>query len=405
MDLWWKITGYRRVRLTGADPMRTLRLLSREIRLEQIAWESGLSISFECARKDRHILQRICEHQGDRVEILREYGFPQLWKTCCSAPVITVFLVMLMGLSLWIPSRILFVQVEGNQMVPTSLILESAQNCGVSFGASRRDLRSEQVKNSLLHQLPELSWAGVNTDGCVATITVRERQQQPQENSRTRGDIVAARSGIVTSFTAYAGTPLCKVGQAVQKGQVLISGVTDLGLLTRVTAAQGEVFADTVAEVSAVLPRETLQKGENEQIIQRFSLLIGKKLIKFYSDSGILYPGCGKMKEVIPLELPGGWQLPVSLVIDTYTQSQWLPAQCSRWTAEETLLQSIRRQITDHAVAAEIRTEQLALSEEEAVFRMDGKVGCREMIGRTTEGVYWEDDTNDDRSSSERGAS
>lgn len=404
MDLWWKVTGYRRIRLTGADPMRTLRLLSREIRLEQIEWESGLSISFDCARKDRKILQRIAKRQGDRVEILGESGFPQLWKTCRSMPIIVVFLAVLMGLSLWIPSRIFFVQVEGNQTVPTSLILESAQACGVRFGASRQDLRSEQVKNSLLHLLPELSWAGVNTQGCVATITVRERQQQPRKDPRTRGDIVAARSGIVTSFTSYAGTPLCKVGQAVHKGQVLISGVTDLGLKTRVTAAEGEVFADTVEEVSAVLPQETEHRGQMEKIIRRFSLIIGKKQIKFYSDSGILYPGCGKMKEMIPLELPGGWRLPVTFVIDTYTQSQWIPTQSPRWTAEETLLQAIRRQIMDHAVAAEIRNQQLALSQEEGVFRMEGKIGCREMIGRTTEGVYLEGDTNDDRSSGERGA-
>ena len=405
MDLWWKITGYRRVRLTGADPMRTLRLLSREIRLEQIEWESGLSISFDCARRDRGILKHIAERQGDRLEILSESGFPQLWKTCRSMPGIMLFLAVLTGLSLWIPSRILFVQVEGNQTVPTSLILETAEKCGVGFGASRRDLRSEQVKNRLLHLLPELGWAGVNTEGCVATITVRERQQQPRQNPRTRGDIVAARSGIVTSFTAYAGTPLCKVGQAVQKGQVLISGVTDVGLKTRITAAEGEIFADTVEEAAAVLPRQTLCRGENEKTIRKFSLILGKKHIKFDSDSGILYPGCGKMKEVIPWELPGGWRLPVSLVIDTYTKSQWIPTEVPRWTAEETLTRAIRRQISDHAVAAEIRSEQLALSQEEGAFRLEGKIGCREMIGRTTEGVYLEGDTNDDRSSGERGAS
>lgn len=404
MDLWWKIAGYCRIRLTGADPMRTLRLLSREIRLEQIEWESGLSISFDCARRDRGILEHIAERQGDRLEVLGESGFPQLWKTCRSMPGIMLFLVVLTGLSLWIPSRILFVQVEGNQNVPTSLILETAEKCGVGFGASRKELRSEEVKNSLLHLLPELSWAGVNTEGCVATITVRERQQQPPQNLRTRGDIVAARSGIVTSFTSYSGTPLCKVGQAVQKGQVLISGVTDVGLKTRVTAAEGEVFADTVAEVSAVLPRQTLHRGEDEETFRRYSLIIGKKHIKFDSDSGILYPGCGKMKEVIPWKLPGGWQLPVSLVIDTYTKSQWDPTEYPRWTAEEALLKGIRRQISDHAVAAEIRNEQLALAQEDALFRMEGKIGCREMIGRTTEGVYLEDDTNNDRSSSERGA-
>ncbi len=405
MDLWWKAAGYCRVRLTSADPMRTLRMICQEIRLEQIEWESGLAISFCCASGDLKVIRQVVQRQGDRLEVIQKFGLPQLWKVFASMPIVTLFLAVLLGLSLWIPSRILFVQIEGNQKIPTDLILESAQECGVYFGASRKALRSEQIKNKLLHLLPELSWAGVNTEGCVATITVRERQIQPDQKSRTKGDIVASKNGIVTSFTAYSGTPLCEVGQAVQQGEILISGVSDLGIRTRVTAAEGEVFADTVNRVSAVFPKKSVHKGETEKVIRRFGLLVGKKHIKFYSDSGILYPSCGKMKKIIPLELPGGWKLPISLVIETYQKAQWVVTQCSQWDAEERLLQCLRRQITDHAVAAEIQQEQLVFSQEENVFRMDGKIGCREMIGRTTDGVYLEGDTNDDGSSCERGTS
>ena len=36
-------------------------------------------------------------------------------------------------------------------------------------------IRSEKVKNSLLQRIPQLQWAGINTDGCVAVISVREK--------------------------------------------------------------------------------------------------------------------------------------------------------------------------------------------------------------------------------------
>ena len=91
--------------------------------------------------------------------------------------------------------------MEGNQNVPENLILELASQCGLSFGTERRQVRSEQVKNALLGAVPELEWVGINTAGCVATISVRERQKG--ENIGQAGgvsSIVASCDGMITGI-------------------------------------------------------------------------------------------------------------------------------------------------------------------------------------------------------------
>ena len=402
MELWWRFGGWKRVRLTGADPVGSLRQLSQAVRLDQIRWKDELCVAFTVSRRDFPAVQRMAKHRGDRLNILREGGFPQLWKSAVAAPILTGFLAALTAFTCWLPTRVFFISVEGNGAVPAALILEKAEQCGLYFGVSRRQIRSEQVKNGLLSLVPELSWAGVNTRGCTAVLTVRPRQRQERKPIRLRGNIVAARDGIVSSVTATAGTALCSPGDAVRKGEILISGLTDLGNATLETAAEGEVFADTEHRVTAVLPRKTLRNGQTQKIVRRYSVILQKNRINFYSDSGILYPGCGKMVEAIPWVLPGGWELPLSLVVETYLITE--PYPCDRPRPENALREAVRRQAVSDTVAGEIRQEEGDLRQEGGLCILEARLRCREMIGRTADGVYLEDDAKDVRTSGECGA-
>lgn len=403
MDLWWKIGGAVRLRLTGADPERTLRLLSREIRLEQIDRVSALVLEFTIPRWELEKAQRAAERNGDKLEVLTREGLPEVLRSWLHAPVIAATVLVLLASTAFVPSRILFIRVEGNEAVPTHLILERAEQCGLSFGSSRGELRSEQVKNRLLEAVPELSWVGVNTSGCVATIAVRERQIEPEPEPVTPGNIVAVTDAVITELTATAGTPLCSLGDGVKAGQVLISGYTDLGLCTHVEAAEGEVYGMTRREAEVVIPRNTLISGEERAVVKKYSLLIGKNRINFDSDSGILYTGCGKMTQIRTLCLPGGWELPIALVVEIYTVTELNAAERWEQTAGEVLEEASRAQILQAMTAGQILSAETAVSSDEGVFRLTGLYECREMIGRRSSGILTEGDTNDGKIG-ERGA-
>ena len=404
MDLWWRLRGWYRVRLTGADPMADLRLLSKRFRLEDIQWESGLSLRFLVFSGDYEPLCALAEKRGSRVELLERHGLPRQMAKLRAMPLVLGVLAVLMLLSLWLPSRVLFLRVEGSGPLPERLILEAAEECGLKFGCSRRDIRSEQLKNQLLHRLPQLSWAGVNTSGCSAVLTVRPRQLEPPTPGDEPGSIFAARSGIITDFTCTAGTPLCRVGQAVQKGQMLFSGVTDLGCCTKIGRAEGEVFAQTVREIQTVCPQKMEISVEKSGHRRFYSLRLGKKRINLHSNSGILYPGCGKMEKVIPLRLPGGFELPAAWIVSTYEQTVWRPAQRSERTAQTLLLEAAQRHTLQDTVAGTLRQRTLRLVQDGPLFRLNGQIGCREMIGRFAQGIIWKDDAKDDRTSGECGA-
>lgn len=393
MELWWWIRGWVRCRMTSADCIGRLREISREIRLEQVAFEDDLTVRFTILRADE---KRLCVRDGDTLTVIQSGGLPDVWTALRRWWGLTLFVLLLGALTVYLSTRILFIAVQGNAQVPPRLILERAGECGVYFGASGRELRSEQVKNHLLWAIPELRWAGVNLEGCCAVITVAERDHGLQEEQGS-GDIVASVDAVVTEVYPQAGSVLVAPGQAVHSGEILISGATDLGLCTRVDRAAGEVYALTRRELTAALPSRSLKSTPTGETVRVFSLRIGKKSVKFSIDSGILHGTCGRMRTVNYMTLPGGFQLPVALVTDTYYLRDTV--QTERENAEETLTRELRRYVNAQMRAGAIRREECRLDGE----RIRAVYECREMIGVFRPGIYTEGDLND-RQNRERGA-
>ena len=220
MGPWKSAAGMLDVEITSADPAGALRAAAEQgIPVFEAVEDGDLSVRLEIYRRDWRKLGRLCQKRGDTLKILRQRGVYWRARALLRRPVLLVGVTAIVVLTLYLPGNVYFIRVEGNSAIPDNLILERAEECGIRFGASRRAVRSEKMKNALLEAVPELEWAGVNTQGCVATISVRERAVEAEpEPAGEAGGIVAARDGIDWSCTVLVGNPLCKPGQAVRAG-------------------------------------------------------------------------------------------------------------------------------------------------------------------------------------------
>ena len=388
MDFYQSLSGMMKVELTGADIPRTLaQITGSGITLYHVQHMDEVRVRLVIRRRDAGKLQSLAEQRGDCVITLRRFGLYWWGKSLGKRPVLVAGILFFLILTLYLPSKVLFVQVEGNASIPARRILEMADQCGISFGASRREVRSEQVKNALLYALPELQWAGVNTYGCVAVISVREKTaEQKREATAGISSIVASREGIILSCTATRGTLLCRPGQAVTAGETLISAYTDCGLTIQATQAAGEVFAQTQRDLTVISPAESVHKTRTEKKYRTYSLLIGKKRINLWKDSGISDIICDRIYEEYYVTLPGEFVLPFGLALDVYTvcESRSVPVE-----EEETRIRMedfARRYLGQQMVAGQIRSEMTNMTRETGILRLTGKYICTEMIGK----VQWE---------------
>ena len=140
-----------RIRLIGADTERSLQyLINHGISLYDIHREDMLNAAFSVAAGDHTRVKNLLAPKGDQIEILSTVVMDFILEWLKKRVVLLAGCLLLVALSFYIPSRIFFIQVEGNQQIPKRLILESAAQQGLRFGCERKLLRSNILKNSLL---------------------------------------------------------------------------------------------------------------------------------------------------------------------------------------------------------------------------------------------------------------
>ena len=384
MGFWKSISGVICAEITSAVPAEALTAANAMgISLFDVTYTDDLTVIVHLNRSDYAALCGLLERRGERIRITGKHGMYWKAKTLIRRPVFLVGMIFLLLLVLYLPSRIFFVRVDGNSSVPERLIIAKAEACGIRFGASRREVRSERMKNALLEAIPELQWAGVNTSGCVATISVKERSVTEKTQSKhSVGSVVAIRDGIIRQCTVLRGNSLCKVGQAVKEGQVLVSGYTDCGLSIKATCADAEIYGETRRDLQVITPLASEVRSDAHNVKTRYSLLIGKKLIKLFKDSGISDTTCVKMYKENYLTLPGGFQLPIAVVEEQIYD--YMPSSASSANTDDyTWMQHFSADyLSSLMVAGEITDADVSVDLLDNCCYFYGEYTCYEMIGR-----------------------
>ena len=380
MGLFHSLGGQVRLALTSADPPRTLtQIRSLGIEVSQIQYVDELCIHMTVSRPAWVKIGAYAGKKGYDARVLHRYGLFWSLASLVRRPVLVIGVTLLLLLSLLLPGRILFVQVEGNHLVATNYILETAARHGVCMGASARELRSERIKNALLEEIPQLQWLGVNARGCVAVISVRERKSEPRTEPATAlSHLVAKTDGIIASVTVTSGSALCKPGDAVTRGQTLISGYTDLGICLQATQAKGDVFAITQRKITAITPGDFRVRGDLTGADRKYALLIGNKRINFYKSSGILDASCARIYSVWYMTLPGGFYLPIGIVKETLLQYETAADQGPQFDLAAAAREYVLSQLTDGQILVTNAHEQ----QDDTVRIIRGSYVCREMIAQ-----------------------
>lgn len=278
--------GTATVRVSG-DTVRFLNILVRSGISPMEMKPEGENIVITIRAKQYRALHpvKIRTHTG--VKLLRKSGLPFIWKRAVRRPGMLIGAVLGIMLAFWLSGFYWGIGIVGDVPVARSELLAQAAACGFYIGAPRDGVDAVQAARDLLEQLPELSWASFNTDGCFVSLNVRAAEQKAEGADHSGAyDIVASRTGVVRSIAAQSGTVLVKVGSAVEEGDVLVSGITVIGdeydeerpIRHLLSHARAEVMAETQHTFTASCPLVTETVREVETGEKKALYILGLRI-------------------------------------------------------------------------------------------------------------------------------
>jgi len=400
------LRGYCELQITGASPQWALnRLTECNIAFWRVVWIDAVTVRLRVLTRDLKRAQMQAASAMCDTALLRATGILLWAKAVKRRPVLLIMIAVQAMLLFCLSQFVLFYEITGNTKIPDEMITRGLESLGIGFGAYGPDIDSQTVKDHMLNILPELQWITVNQNGCRAEVVVRERPETPVPVDRKGfGHVIASQSGVIVRQDVYAGQALYAVGDAVLKGELLVSGIVDLERVCILRNAQAEIYAWTTRNKTTVIPAAFGQKYYTGEQWKCVWLTVGKRRIKIFGNSRISTAECDKMIETKKLTLGDGLELPVSVTVETYRSFTVQQGLLSQMSAQLLLDTYTRSSVLSEMVAGEILYADQMMTLHENCYILETKMTCQEMIALPIQADWTKEEQDYDGTNSQRGA-
>lgn len=329
--------GHVVIECEGGYPERWLNLAAEQgITLWDIRRREA-SLFCRAASADYRRLRPIARRAGVRMRVREKHGIAHRWRhrrlragVVCGA---VLFAVLLQLLS----SRIWVIRIVGNRTLSEETVRSALSELGIREGASFSDVDLTDLRLTALQTLPDVSWLGVHQSGSILTVELTERAENEPHDTTAPANIVAACDGIIVHIDTVCGQAAVGVGDAVRKGDLLISGVTDSKVGPTLKRADGRITARTTHTLTVTVPLAEVVTVPH-RVISHPSLTLFGLTIPLYTKTAVP-DGYRTVTERRPLTV-GDIALPVGI---TETNLYYDTVRTVERSAEEAVAEAEKR--------------------------------------------------------------
>ncbi|WP_295631997.1 sporulation protein YqfD [uncultured Intestinimonas sp.] len=379
--------------VTGAFPERFLNLCAQAgVGFWDLEWLDPHTLRLRVSRRDARRVGPLAEKVLCEARARRHLGFPYFLAGFRKRYALLLGLALSLAAVCLLSRFVLTIEVSGNKTVSTAAILTELSRQGVRVGAYGPGLDVRRISQESLLRLDGLAWMSINLHGTRAEVLVREKLPEPEvRDESTPANVVAQADGVILDLEVLDGQAAFREGEAVLRGEVVISGTMDLrepeysavDAGQRLVHARGNVWARTYRTLTAQIPLEAqVKRYTGEEEIQ-WSLLALGRTVNFFGKGGVFSEGYDKIVETHPLTLPGGRVMPLALRRTEYrayvTEPAALNAGAARSMLEERLLERLDALIGEDG---EVLDTVFTVREEDGMLAVTLRAECREQIGR-----------------------
>ena len=179
--------------------------------------------------KDFRKLRAVARKTGVRIKIDRKRGLPFYLKDHNDRVGLLIGIGFFIMFSLIMNRFVWCINTSDSEKFSREQIIEVAESVGLKHGVYVPSFDEEKAAREIYKAFGgELSYVKVNIKGSLAVIEYRDsREKLLIEEKGKPSNIVADFDGVIVSDETYQGAKNLSKGNAVRKGDILISGVVD----------------------------------------------------------------------------------------------------------------------------------------------------------------------------------
>ena len=315
------LSGAREVTVPAECRLEVLTLcLEHGFSYSGFSWLEDGSVRFYCSLATAHSLKKLARMRKISLSVRGIYGFPAFFCLLkrrvglLLGATAALFLTVLSGMYVW------DVEIVGNESVTDGEIRAILEERDFGVGSYLPGLSVSALENRVLLATDRLSWISINRDGTVARVQVIESGSEDTPllppASASPANLVARCDGQIEELRIFRGKTVVGIGQAVKKGELLVSGIYDSQTEGyRFTRAAGEVLARTERSFVAEIPFTQSVKQPKETKITEIRLNFFNFSLKIFKSTGNITDSCDIIENTYSICNFGSRPIPVSITV------------------------------------------------------------------------------------------
>lgn len=224
------LQGFLTIRIYGIQLERFINLCrSRNICLEKMVFFDDDTLDCLISIKNFRAIQKIRRKTKVKIKIIKKHGMPFFFLHHRKRKAFFLgfcFLVLI----LWMMSgRIWVIQVKGNSRNTSSEILNFLKDEGIYHGIRNDEVNCKDMAEQIRKNYEDITWASVKLDGSLLLVEVKEGVLIDDVTEKeSPGNLIADKGGLIVDMITRTGTPIKKVGDVCEAGEILVSGVVEI---------------------------------------------------------------------------------------------------------------------------------------------------------------------------------
>ncbi|MCI8412222.1 MAG: sporulation protein YqfD, partial [Clostridia bacterium] len=269
------ILGYLSISVEGYYIERFINICkNNKIAIWNLKRDKDIKLYLRIGIRDFKNVCKVAKKTKCKIKIVNKRGVPFLVHKYKKRKVFLVLLILLVFLTLLSSNFVWNVDIQEEKGQQIENIMEDIEEAGLRIGELKSKVNTKEIINKIRLKRKDIAWIGIELKGTNAIVKLVKADEKPNiidENDYC--SIISDKAGVITKINAQSGTANVKVGDTINKGDVVINGWME-GKYTgiRYVHAKGEIEAKVWYTKSKRVLYNTTERKETGEVENKYSI-------------------------------------------------------------------------------------------------------------------------------------